>query len=106
MDKTDQAIERSKKVGLSLMIILFEISLFILVSWKFISVIGYFEVWSMFPLILLYFLVEGYTDVELFFLISKKRILLIKEKQEKHKEFMVVNNGKNIVSLCWPLHYV
>ena len=29
-----------------------------------------------------------------FFLISKKRLLLIKEKQEKHKEYTVVNNGK------------
>ena len=29
-----------------------------------------------------------------FFLINKKRILLIKEKQEKHKEFTVVNKGK------------
>ena len=27
------------------------------------------------------------------FLISKKRILLIKEKQEKHKEFTVMNKG-------------
>ena len=29
-----------------------------------------------------------------FFLISKKRILLIKEKQGKYKEFTVVNEGK------------
>ena len=29
-----------------------------------------------------------------FFLISKKRILLIKEKQEKYKEFTVVDKGK------------
>ena len=30
----------------------------------------------------------------LFFLISKKRILLIKEKQEKHTKFTVVNKGR------------
>ena len=29
----------------------------------------------------------------LFFLISKKKILLIKEKQEKYKEFTVVNKN-------------
>ena len=29
-------------------------------------------------------------------MISKKRILLIKEKQEKHKEFTVVNKGKKV----------
>ena len=37
---------------------------------------------------------EGSYGSVTFFLISKKRILLIKEKQEKHKEFTVVNKGK------------
>ena len=38
-------------------------------------------------------------------MISKKRILLIKEKQEKHKEFTVVNNGKRNNKTKQPLIY-
>ena len=38
-------------------------------------------------------------------MISKKRILLIKEKQEKHKEFTIVNNGKRNNNTKHPLLY-
>ena len=37
--------------------------------------------------------------------VGKKRILLIKEKQKKHKEFTVVNNGKRNDKTKQPLIY-
>ena len=58
MDETDQAILRGqKRLDYLWWWFCYEISLFILVSWKGISFIGYFEVWSWFPLTLIYFLI-------------------------------------------------